>query len=1169
MNTVKLGMQQDRIVNQDRIYDAEEGAVFMSGIQALVRLPLMQRRLDRYRGLNTAGLVSGYRGSPLGGYDLTLWKADKYLKEHDIVFQPGLNEDLAATALWGAQIHSAYGPGRVDGVFGIWYGKGPGVDRTGDVFRHANMFGTSPLGGVLAIVGDDHAAQSSIFPHQTDGIFHSTFIPVLNPASVSELLSMGLAGLALSRFSGLWVAFKAITEVVEGASAFALPEAYPSFVSPSDVVPPHGLNWDPGLAWPAQRAELERRVIEERLPAAIAWARANGLDRPILTSSDKRMCFVTVGKAHQDLMQAFEDLALTDRALVQLGISVYKIAMSWPLDTAGVLAFADRFDEIIIVEEKLPIAENQIKEALYHHPEDRRPTISGKRTPDGKSLLPVAGEFSSLLVAEAVVRRLADGPAGARLAERLNILRTRSSRGKVIRFPVRKPYFCSGCPHNRSTKTPEGSMGGGGIGCHGMAVSMPWLNTPIFSHMGGEGVQWLGAQPFSKREHIFQNLGDGTYQHSGILAIRAAVAAKTPITFKILYNDAVAMTGGQPAEGAPSPEAISRQLAAEGVREIHLVSDDPDKWQRVTNLAPGTGIHHRDRLDALQRELRAKPGVTAIIYEQTCAAEKRRRRKRKQFPDPDRRLYINPRVCEGCGDCSVQSNCIAVEPIETEFGRKRQISQSSCNKDYSCVNGFCPSFVDIEGPVLHKPDGQHLADIEAERFPNIPHPQLPSLDGIYNIYIGGIGGLGVLTLGAVLGAATYLDGGEATVLDFTGLSQKNGAVVSQVRIAPAGRQIHAMRIGDGAADLMIAADNLVAVMPEGQIKIAEGRTAVVVNSDEAPTSDAVMNRDMQLPTGTIIETLCARAGGNVFAMRATSIAPGLFGDAVAANIMLLGYAWQRSLVPVSLAGLRGAIESNGVAVEMNKRAFAWGRLAAIDLDEVERIAQVARSAPVVESADAIVKRRANDLVAYQDQAYADRYRRLLDTVSIAAKPFAEDADRFIRAVAVNAYRLMAYKDEYEVARLYSEPEFKKGLSAQFATTRKVSVWLAPPLLARNDPITGRPAKRRFGPWIFTVFEILRRLKGLRGTWADPFGNTRERRMERRIRDDYITSMEHIALGLNERRMAASIELAELPSSVRGYGAVKEAAAADMLERKKVIERTLISLSIPASVSVAV
>ncbi len=1061
-------------------YSRESGRTFLTGIQALVRLPMMQRRLDRRAGLNTAGLVSGYRGSPLGAYDQQLWRASKLLEAHDIVFQPGLNEDLAATALWGAQMHKAYGPTRAEGVFGIWYGKGPGVDRTGDVFRNANILGTSALGGVLAVAGDDHAAQSSMFPHQTDGIFQSVSMPVIQPGSIPEVLSLGLAGFALSRFSGLWVGMKTVAEVVESAGAFDLPDPYPAFVAPGGfAVPAHGLNWDPRVAWPAQRGELERRLIEERLPAALAWARANRLDRKV-AGGEGGLGLVTVGKAHQDLMQALSDLGLDEGRLKALGVGVYKVAMSWPLETEGLRAFAEGRSELLVFEEKRSGVEAQARDAFYHSPADRRARITGKRDEAGAPLLPEVSEFTPLMVARVVVARLLRLAEVDGLADRLHALESRVSTSIVAPFPARKPYFCSGCPHNTSTVTPDGSIAGGGIGCHVMALSLPERKTSVFSQMGGEGAQWIGAAPFSERGHIFQNLGDGTYQHSGLLAIRAAVAAKTNVTYKILYNDAVAMTGGQPAEGVIDPARISRQLAAEGVERIALVSDTPERWTGAAGLAPGVDVRGREDLDAVQRELREVAGVTALIYEQTCAAEKRRRRKKGEHPDPPKRLFINSRVCEGCGDCSVQSNCIAVEPLETEFGRKRKINQSACNKDFSCVKGFCPSFVEIEAPALRKPDAARLKAFEAERFAALPPAEPARLEGVYNVYVAGIGGAGVLTIGALLGIAAHLEGKAATVLDFTGLAQKNGAVVSQVRLAATPDAISAVRVGPAEADFLLATDMVVAAQSDALSRLGQGRTRAILNLDETPTADVVRQRDMVLPGRGMRETIGRRLAKGGLSLHATQIAQGLFGDTVAANVMMLGAAWQKGLLPLSAEAILRAVELNGAAVEMNTRAFAWGRLAALDLAEVERMAGLSpAAAEAPQTLDALITRRAEDLAAYQDAAYARRYLDLVETARAAGRQAHDGEEGFARAVAQTAYRLMAYKDEYEVARLYAAPEFKAALESQFSARERTSVWLSPPVLSRIDPVTGRPAKRRFQAVGFRLADLAARLEAAR------------------------------------------------------------------------------------------
>jgi len=1115
-----------------------DGAMFLSGIQALVLLPMLQRRRDREQNLNTAGLISGYRGSPLGAYDQQLWKASKELAAHDVVFQPGLNEDLAATALWGAQMHKAYGQTRVDGVFGIWYGKGPGVDRTGDVFRTANMMGTSPLGGVLAVSGDDHAAQSSMYPHQTDGIFHSASIPVLQPANVREVIELGLAGIALSRYCGLWVGLKTIAEVIETAATVSL-DALPSYVTPDTALPAHGLNWDASLAWPSQRAELERRLIEERLPAVRAWARANRIDRPIITAPQRRFGIITVGKAHQDLMQALEDLNLERSQLADMGISVYKVAMSWPLETGGACAFAEGHEEVLVIEEKRANVETQLKEALYGLAQ--RPRISGKTDGEGAALLAETSEFTPLIVARALARRFGD--ALPLLPERLAMLEAVATPPAAAVIPVRAPYFCSGCPHNSSTRTPEGSMTGGGIGCHVMALAQPELKTPTFSQMGGEGMQWLGAAPFSATNHIFQNLGDGTYQHSGLLAIRAAVAANTSITYKILYNDAVAMTGGQAAEGVIDPARITRQLHAEGVQRIALVSDNPGRWRKEAGLAPGVSIHDRNELDAVQRTLREVPGVTAIVYEQTCAAEKRRRRKRKEMPDPDRRLFINERVCEGCGDCSVQSNCIAVEPLDTAYGRKRRINQSSCNKDFSCVKGFCPSFVDIEGPRLRKPDGARLKALESELLAGLPEPAIPALERPFNVLVAGIGGSGVLTMGAVLGGAAHLEGKASTVLDFTGLAQKNGAVVSQVRLAPQEGQIGAVRIGNGSVDLLLGADVVVSASADNAARLGAQRSAAVLNLDETPTSAVVRQRDATQPASLMRARIRQRCMPEAFhTLHAGALAQALFGDTVVLHTLMLGYAWQRGLIPLSRAAIQRTIELNGAAVALNQSAFQWGRIAACHPDVLERVRPTPPvAAPEAQTFDELVARRVADLTAYQDAAYAERFRALATRARESEQLAAPGKEDFSRMVALSAYRLMAYKDEYEVARLYSSSEFRASLEAQFSDHGKLSLWLAPPLLSRIDPATGRPRKRKFGPWIFTAFRVLAGMKGLRGTAFDIFGYTQERRSERAMAEEFIGLVEAACRNLDSASYDAALELARLPQEVRGFGPVKEKA----------------------------
>ncbi|MFC6949585.1 indolepyruvate ferredoxin oxidoreductase family protein [Paraburkholderia dipogonis] len=1114
-------------------------------------MPIIQRERDRARDMATAGLISGYRGSPLGAYDQQLWKASKQLAEHDVVFQPGLNEDLAATALWGAQMHRVFGDTKVDGVFGIWYGKGPGVDRTGDVFRNANMMGTSKLGGVLAISGDDHAAQSSMWPHQTDGIFHSASIPVLQPSNVREVIEFGLAGIEMSRYTGLWVSLKTIAEVVETAATLDM-GSWPTFTEPADFpMPAHGLNWDPTLSWPAQRGEYERRLIEERLPAARAWARANRLDRIVVEAPKKELGIITVGKAHQDFMQACRDLGLSDIALRELGISVYKVAMSWPLETEGACEFASGHKEVLVIEEKRSNVEGQLKEALFHRPQSERPIISGKTDAAGKALFPEAWEFSAYLVASVLVRRMqANGINTSHTVARLAELDAAAKKPSTAIIPIRRPFFCSGCPHNTSTRTPDGSISGGGIGCHVIALSQPELKTKVASHMGGEGAQWIGAAPFSKTAHIFQNLGDGTYEHSGLLAIRAAVAAKTNITYKILYNDAVAMTGGQPTEGTNNPARITHQLHAEGLEKIAFVTDNPTRWKDTGVLATGVEVHHRDQLDAVQRQLREIPGVTAIVYEQTCAAEKRRRRKRKETVDPDRRVFINQEVCEGCGDCSVQSNCISVEPVETPLGRKRAINQSACNKDFSCVKGFCPSFVEVEGVKVRKPDSKRLVGAETSLLATLPAPTLPKLDEPFNVYITGIGGSGVLTMGAILGAAAGVDGLLSTVLDFTGMSQKNGAVVSQVRIAATDGQIAASRIGEGKADLLLGADLVVSAAPDSLIRLSANRSSAVLNLAPTPTPDVISDRDATLPVNLMHERIRSRCTAAFHAFDAGAIAQSIFGDTLPTHTLMLGYAWQKGLVPLSREALLQVIERNGAAVEMNKSAFNWGRIFAAQPDALDTIlapASTLKAEP--DTLDALMELHEQRLKDYQGPAYARKYSELVSLARDVEAKIAPNSTTFATTVARSAYKLMAYKDEYEVARLYSAPSFRESLTAQFSTAEKVSIWLAPPLLSRIDPRTGRPQKKKFGPWIFPVLKVVAGMRGLRGTALDVFGYTGERRAERRLIAEYFDDIRKICSVLTPVKLEQAVTFASLPMDIRGFGPVKEHAIHDHVVRR--------------------
>ena len=1129
-------------VTLDDKYVQDSGRIYLSGIQALVRLPILQRQRDRTAGLNTAGFISGYRGSPLGGYDIALWQARRFLERADIHFQPGVNEDLAATAIWGSQQVGLFPGATVDGVFGIWYGKGPGVDRSGDVLKHANSAGTSKRGGVLVVAGDDHGCQSSTLAHQSEQVLIAAMIPILNPATVQEYLDYGILGFALSRFSGCWVGFKAVAETVESSASVEIDPRRVTIIQPQDFeMPPGGLH----IRWPDPSLEQEKRLHGPKMAAVHAFARANAIDRIVLDSPNPRLGIAATGKAYLDLRQALADLGIGEREAVKLGIRIYKIGLTWPLEPEGAQRFAAGLRDVLVVEEKRSLIEDQLLKQLYHLDAALRPSVAGKSDEHGRLLLPSTGEIAPTMVARALVERLArlDGP-NAVLNQRLARLEAFEKLAEAPAIKTqRAPFFCSGCPHNISTKLPDGSRAGAGIGCHTMAVWTPDLHTTTWSQMGGEGVHWLGQAPFTKENHIFQNLGDGTYTHSGLLAIRAAALAGVNITYKILYNDAVAMTGGQLPEGHMSVPQITRQVAAEGAKNVVVVTDEPDKYSSGADFAPGVTIRHRDELDEVQRELRATPGLTVLIYDQACAAEKRRRRRRGLYPDPPKRVFINDLVCEGCGDCSEKSNCISVKPLETEFGRKRSIDQSNCNKDYSCLKGFCPSFVTVHGGSVRKV-ARPAADVADHTFDILPDPPPHPLAAPYGILVTGIGGTGVITVSALLGMAAHLEGKGCTVLDFTGLAQKNGAVMCHVRLAPRPDDLHAVRIPAGGADLILGCDMVVAASPAGLSRIAAGATKLVINSYVAPTAAFVADGDVDFEQAAMIRMLSTAAGkSGIDFIDATDLATALMGEGLATNCFMLGYAYQKGFVPVSGEAIERAIELNGVAIEMNKRAFAWGRLAAHDRAQVEAAAlPVWHEAPKpARSLEDIVTRRVAFLTGYQNAAYARRYADFVRGVEAAEKERAKGRSGLAETVAKSLFKLMAYKDEYEVARLYADSEFAGKLRAQFEGKYRLQFHLAPPLWARRDPSTGEMQKQSYGPWVLTAFRLLARLKGLRGTRFDIFGYTEERKIERGLIAEYETAMREITAGLNLENHALAVEIAALPQQIRGYGHIKMAA----------------------------
>ena len=1151
------------------------GRVFMTGYQALVRLLMIQRERDQSVGLNTAGFVSGYRGSPLGGLDQTLWKARDHLADHQIVFQPGVNEDLAATAVWGSQQVNLSPHAKYDGVFAMWYGKGPGVDRCGDVFRHGNAAGSSRHGGVLVIAGDDHAAKSSTLPHQTDHFFKAMMMPVLAPAGVQEYIDLGVHGYALSRYSGCWVAFKALADTVETSASVEVAPNRVEVQIPTDfALPEDGLN----LRWPDPPLIQEKRLLNQKLYAALAYCRANRLNQIVIDSPLPRLGIITSGKSYLDVRQALDDLGIDDGLAAEIGIRLYKVAMVWPLEADGVRQFAEGLDEILVVEEKRQLLEYQLKEELYNWREDVRPRVIGKfdekgewarihqadgTVDHGQWLLPAAGELTPAMIARVIAARVGRFFTSDRIKARLTFLEAKEKALSQRIFSVdRVPTFCSGCPHNTSTRVPEGSRAVAGIGCHYMVTWMPDRRTGTFTQMGGEGVPWVGQAPFTTEQHIFANLGDGTYFHSGLLAIRQSVAARVNITYKILFNDAVAMTGGQPVDGELTVPKVVRQLQAEGVSNIIVVTDGTERNYGPADI-PHVPMRHRDELDAIQCDLRASLGVTALIYDQTCAAEKRRRRKRGLYPDPARRVFINETVCEGCGDCGYVSNCMSIVPVETEFGRKRQIDQSSCNKDYSCLNGFCPSFVTIEGGKLRK--GKAVAADES-MFDELPMPVLPALNEPFGIMVTGVGGTGVVTIGALIGMGAHLDGRGVTVLDMTGLAQKGGSVFSHIRIANRPEDLHAVRIAAGEANAVIGGDVIVTASTEALAKMAPGRTRVVVNNAETPTSDFTRNPDWQFPLDKMVKTIRdAVSGGDdsaIDVLDAQQIATTLMGDAIATNLFLLGYAWQKGLVPVSHDGLMRAIELNGVAIDMNSRAFLWGRRAAHAPDKVERFARPAEIVPIrTIDLDDIVATRVEVLTAYQDKAYAARYRALVVKVREAELQVTGNARsaRLTEAVARNYFKLLAYKDEYEVARLYSDPGFWRRIEDTFEGDYAVRFHLAPPLISRLDPQTGRIPKKAFGSGMKRVFGVLARLKGLRGTRWDLFGRTDERRMERALIAQYEQDITEILEGLSFLKLPLAVDLASLPDGIRGFGHIKERSA-QKVERER--ERLLAAWRAP-------
>jgi indolepyruvate ferredoxin oxidoreductase len=1151
-------------VTLDDKYALDHGQAFMSGVQALVKLPMLQRQRDALQGKNTAGFISGYRGSPLGGYDQALQKAEPYLKAQNIVFQPGVNEELAATALWGTQQlgFAPEGSNKFDGVFGIWYGKGPGVDRCSDVFKHANMAGTTPWGGVIAVAGDDHISKSSTAAHQSDHIFKACGLPVFFPASVQEILDLGIHAIAMSRFSGVWAGMKTIQEIVESSATAIIDPERVNIVIPEFDMPPGGVH----IRWPDAALEQEARLFDYKWYAALAYIRANKLNHNTIAGPNDRFGVIASGKAYNDTRQALLDLGLDDATCQRIGLRLHKVAVVWPLEAQTTREFATGLREILVVEEKRQVIEYQLKEELYNWRGDVRPNVLGKfdevegdftggewsmPNPSAHHLLRANADLNPAIIARAIAKRLrklgVPEDVQARIDAQLAILTAQEQSlqtllTKGVDGAERQPWFCSGCPHNTSTKVPEGSRAMAGIGCHFMTIWMD-RSTTGFTQMGGEGVPWVGQQPFSNDQHMFANLGDGTYFHSGILAIRQSIAAGVNITYKILYNDAVAMTGGQQVGERPEGHSvvqIAQSMRAEGAVKITIVTDEPQKYDGITGLPSGIEVQHRDRLDAVQREFREIKGTTVIIYDQTCATEKRRRRKRGTMVEPTERVIINELVCEGCGDCGVQSNCLSVEPLETEFGRKRTINQSSCNKDFSCVKGFCPSFVTVDGGKLRK-KGQG-ADKPVWSGGDVPEPTLHRLgEQAWGVIVAGVGGTGVITIGQLLGMAAHMEGKGIVTQDAAGLAQKGGATWSHVLIAASQDDIRTTRVGSASADLVIGCDPLVAANKETWQRLRAGRSHVALNANATPTAAFVTNADWQNPAQACVDTLVGTLGGEaVGVVDAETAASKLMGDSIYTNPMMLGYAWQRGWVPLAFASLMRAIELNGVQVANNKTAFEWGRRAAHDPKAFASLlngssAQVIQFKPR-ETVATVIERRVAFLTGYQNAAYAAEYQRFVERVRKVEAPLGKSD--LTMAVARNLFKLMAYKDEYEVARLHSDKAFHERIASQFEGDYKLRVHLAPPLLAKKNE-KGELIKKPYGPFMFTAFGWLAKFKGLRGTALDVFGYSEERRTERALIEAYRSSIDGLLEDLDAGNLSLAVEIARVPEQIKGYGHVKD------------------------------
>ena len=1149
MSSAFLANTSFKQVSLDDKYALDKTRAYMTGIEALVRLPMLQHQRDLQRGLNTAGFISGYRGSPLGSLDQSLKRAKKYLDHHHIHFQPAINEDLAATAVWGSQQVNLFEGAKYDGVFSMWYGKGPGVDRSMDAIRHANACGTSKYGGVLAVAGDDHASKSSTLPHQSEHLFIAAQIPVLNPANVQEVLDLGVYGWELSRYCGSWVALKAITENMDSAISADIDPGRVSINLPKDFkLPVDGVH----IRWPDQPLEQELRLNKYRTYAAIAFAKANNLNRIVIDSPQARLGIITTGKAYLDVLQALEDLGINPDKAASIGLRVYKVGMSWPLEPDTTHRFASGLEEILVVEEKRSIIEDQLTGQLYNWPVRRRPRVIGEFDEHGHELLSNLSELTPAMVARAIAGRIQKFYQDSAIAERLAFYdHKEQALAKPRHIAKRSPHYCSGCPHSQSTKIPEGSRALGGIGCHYMGTWMPGNRAAhTFTQMGGEGITWLGQSPFTHTKHVFQNIGDGTYFHSGLLAIRQAIAANLNITYKILYNDAVAMTGGQAIDGDLSVSKMIAQLRAEGAERIALLSDYPEKYNAndpefKIPAFKGLSIDHRRRLIAIEKELRELPGTTIIIFEQICAAEKRRRQKHGELSQPVRRVIINRDLCEACGDCSTQSNCLSVIPVKTELGDKRHIDQNSCNTDYSCVEGFCPSFVSVIGGLQRRPSASQLEELDAQFGEPLPEPELaPITQRPWNIVVAGVGGTGVLTVNSLIAMAAHIEGKGCSTMNQTGLAQKFGAVVSHVRVGINQDSINAVRIPAGDADLLLGCDLVVAASDEPLAKVNSERSFAIINDMQLPTADFINQKDYQLPSAAMKQSIEAEVGASkVFFINSSEITTSLLGESLGSNLFLLGLAYQQGKLPVSADALEKAINLNGVAITHNLRAFKWGRRAAINLNKVKQLAGIKPVFKALSKLEHIIEDRSQRLEKYQNTRYAQLYLDQIKRVHMAEKDLsaASTDNSLAKAVAWSLYKLMAYRDEYEVARLLTSTEFRQQIRQQFSGNYHLRYHLAAPFIAKQDAESGLPIKRNFPGISRILFTVLAHFKFLRGTVFDVFSYGQDRRTEQQLLRHYRALIREVLAGLNQDNYATAIELLSLPQATRGFGHIKLAS----------------------------